>query len=302
MNQTKPITVNHFDSRSCQQCQQVLADVPLILSKDLGGNGVKFDYYQSDAAEAFTHVHEHHVIGLILSKIRSERKIDNIYHHESVNPGSVVAIPARAEHWSAWDSPSKFAVLSIQPQALRKIAPETVNPDKIELLPAFAKPKPDALIASIGNSIKQQLQTDPDGCDFYVEHLKNALLAHLLKNYCAIEHPLKSIGNGLSPYKLKQAIEYINDNLDCKISLKDIANLVDISQYYFCHLFQNSTGVSPYKYVIQQRVAKAKDLIKNSKLSLVDIAGECGFSSQSQMTQHFRKCVGVTPKVYRDKL
>lgn len=299
MSQTKPIKISHFNSRARQQ---VLANVPLILSKELGGNKIKFDYYQCDAAEALTHVHEYHVMGLILSEIRSERRIDNIYHHESVNPGSVVVIPAQAEHWSAWDNLGKFAVFSIQPQALREIAPETVNPDKIKLLPTFAKSEPDALIASIGNSIKQQLQTDPDGCDFYVEHLKNALLAHLLKNYCTIEHSLKSIGDGLPPYKLKQTIEYINDNLERQIKLNDIAELIDISQYYFCRLFHNSTGVSPYKYVIQQRVARAKDLIKNSKLPLVDIAYECGFSSQSQMTQHFRKCVGVTPRVYRNRL
>ena len=71
---------------------------------------------------------------------------------------------------------------------------------------------------------------------------------------------------------------------------------------YFCRMFSASTGISPYQYVLKQRVAKTKDLLKNSKLPLADIAYECGFSSQSQMTQHFRKQVGVTPKVYRNKL
>ncbi|MEO1672235.1 MAG: AraC family transcriptional regulator, partial [Cyanobacteria bacterium J06631_2] len=81
-----------------------------------------------------------------------------------------------------------------------------------------------------------------------------------------------------------------------------VARLIDVSQYYFCRSFRTSMGVSPYKYVIQQRIAKAKNLIASSKLPLAEIAYDCGFSSQSQMTQHFRKCVGVTPKVYRNQL
>lgn len=105
---------------------------------------------------------------------------------------------------------------------------------------------------------------------------------------------------GLSKYKLKQAIDYIDTHLDENIKVFDLANLANISQYYFCHLFKQSTGISPYQYIIQQRVAKAKKLLKQRKLSLVEVALECGFSSQSQMTQHFRRCVGLTPNVYRN--
>ena len=230
MNQTKPIKVSYFDSRSRSL---ILSNAPLLSSKDLDWNGIKFDYYQYDAVELPTHIHQHHVVCFVLDKIQPERKLDNIHQHESINPGSTIIVPARVEHWSAWKIPGKFALFSIQPQALRDIAPETVNPDKIELLPTFAKPEPDRVIAGIGMGIKQQLETDPDGCDFYVEHLKNALLAHLLQNYCTVEHLLKSIGTGLPPYKLRQAIEYINDNLDRKIQLNDVAKLVNISQDYF---------------------------------------------------------------------
>ena len=299
MNQTKPIKVNHFDSQSRSQ---ILSREPLLSSKDLGWQGIKFDYYQYDSNESPTHTTEHHVLCLIIDKVESERKLGGVYHKEKQNFGSAVIIPAKVEHWTAWKSTGRFIIFSFTPQALAKIAPETINPDNIELLPTFAKPKPDNLVASISIAIQQQLETDPNGCDFYIEHLNNALLAHLLENYCTVEHSLKNFSGGLPRYKLVQAIEYINDNLDQQIKLTDIARLLDISQYYFCRLFHDSTGVSPYRYVIQQRVAKAKDLINHSKLTLADISYECGFSSQSQMTQHFRKCVGVTPKVYRDRL
>ena len=299
MKQTKLIKVNHFNSRSRSQ---ILSRKPLLSSKNLGWQGIKFDYYQHDPNESPTHTTEHHVLCLVIDKVESERKLNGVYQRENQNCGSVIIVPAKVEHWTAWKSTGKFILFSFSPEILSRIAPETIDADKIELLPTFAKPEPDRVVMGIAMGIKQQLENNPHGGSFYVEHLQNALFAHLLKNYCTVKHSLKNIGDGLPPYKLKQAINYINDNLDRQIKLNDIAELVDISQYYFCRLFNESTGVSPYKYVIQQRVAKAKNLIKNSRLTLADISYECGFSSQSQMTQHFRKCVGVTPKVYRNRL
>ena len=299
MNAVEPTKVSYFNARSRQK---VLPNAPLLSTENLALEGIKFDYYSYDAYELPIHTHQHHVICLVLDKIKPERKLNSVYRQETANPGSVLVVPSQAEHWSAWKQSGRFVLLSIQPQVLDKFAPESISSDKIELIPAFAKPEPDPLVASIGVSIKKQLEHEACGCEFYLEHLFNALLAHTIKNYCSTTPLLREFVGGLSEYKLKQAIEYINDNLDKSIKVTDIAKLVDISQYYFCRLFHDSTGVTPYQYVIRQRVTKTKDLLKNSKLSLAHIALECGFSSQSQMTQHFRKSVGVTPKVYRNKL
>ncbi|MEO1672234.1 MAG: AraC family transcriptional regulator [Cyanobacteria bacterium J06631_2] len=299
MNQAKSPILSHFDP---QMRQQILSDEPLISSLGLGWQDFNFDYYQMGTYETPTYIAENHAVSIVLNETQTERRLDDIYRLEKQDFGSIAVIPACIEHRIAWQPTTKFILLSIQPQALRQIAPESVDPDKIELLPTFATAKPDRVITGIAMGIKQQLETNPGDCDFYVEHLKNALLAHLIKKYCTITPVFKEYTWGLSPYKLKQAVEYINDNLEQQVKLKDVAKLIDISQYYFCRSFRTSMGVSPYQYVIQQRVAKAKELIKGSQLPLADIAYSCGFSSQSQMTQHFRKCVGVTPKVYRDRL
>ena len=103
----------------------------------------------------------------------------------------------------------------------------------------------------------------------------------------------------LRPYRLSQAIDYINDHLDDEIKLANLAAVVGISQYYFCQLFKQSMGVAPYQYVIQQRVERAKDLLRQKKVAIADIALECGFANQSHFTKHFRKVTGTTPKAYR---
>ena len=294
MNSNKPVTVNYFD---CKSRSQIFFHEPILSTKHLKLQGINVDYYHYDAYETPTHVTDHHVVCLMLSKIQPERKLGGVYQQEQVDFGSVAVMPAKVEHWAAWKTPAEFAIFSIQPETLAKITPKTV-----ELMPTFGNLKPDRLLASIGITIKQHLENDPDGCNFYIEHLMNALSAHLVQKYCNTRYPFKEYTGGLPSYKLKQSLEYINDNLEEPIKLSDIAKLVNTSQFYFCRLFRESIGISPYQYVLQQRIKKARNLIENSSLSLIDIAYESGFSSQSQMTHHFRKSVGVTPKVYRNKL
>ena len=91
------------------------------------------------------------------------------------------------------------------------------------------------------------------------------------------------------------------DRLTENITLQEISKEVGLSRCYFVQMFKQSTGIAPYQYIIQQRVEKAKQLLKQD-LPLVEVALECGFSSQSSLNRTFRKCVGTTPKGYRQKL
>lgn len=296
-NSARPLLVNLTvpNSRS-----QLKGRAPLISSQKLGWKDVNFSYYRYGNCEIPTHIFEHHAVGLILNRGKVERKLDGIYKMESTNVGSVAVIPTDVEHWSAWKGIGRFAMFSIAPQALAQVEPETADPDRIELIPTFATQKPDRLIHGIGLAIQDYLINNPDSYSIYIEHLNNALTAHLLQNYCNIKPTFREYSGGLASHKLKLATDYINDNLGHNIKLIDLANLLDLSQYYFSHLFRESTGLSPYRYIIRQRVEKAKRLLKHSNLPIVDIAQSCGFNSQSQMTQHFRKQTGMTPKKYRD--
>jgi AraC family transcriptional regulator len=60
-------------------------------------------------------------------------------------------------------------------------------------------------------------------------------------------------------------------------------------------------GISPHQYLLQQRVERAKQLLKQRNLSIVDIAFQCGFNSQSHFTRCFRKWTGITPKAYQQE-
>lgn len=265
----------------------------------LPGRG--FVHISHPSCEYPLHFYLQHSIFIYLQpEYISLRKIGDALQTENISFGDMAIIPAHIHHWERIESAvSEIIILTIEPDILTRIAREKINTDLIKLLPSFAQP--NLLIQSIALDLKAEFDSGKYD-QRYAESLFNALLMHLLRDYCHKETRFEQTSKGLPSHKLKQALQYIHHNLDGNIKIKDIATLLGISQYYFCRLFRESTGIAPYRYVIQQRVFKAKVLIKEDDLSLSDIAVECGFSSQSQMTQHFRKVEGVTPKVYRNRL
>ena len=104
---------------------------------------------------------------------------------------------------------------------------------------------------------------------------------------------------GLTDAQLQQAIDYIHTHLDQELTLEQIAAVINISPTYFASLFKRTTGISPHQYVIRQRVKRAKIMLVKTDLAIADIALQVGFSSQSHLTQQFKRFTGVTPKQVR---
>lgn len=129
--------------------------------------------------------------------------------------------------------------------------------------------------------------------------MSTALAAHLLLHYATRKHKLRVYEDGLPKDKLKESIDYMNTHLGENLSLKDLAATLHISQYHFCRLFKQSTGVSPHRYLMQQRLDRAKQLLKRTDLNVTDIAVECGFAHQGHLTRCLRRCTGVSPIQFR---
>lgn len=105
--------------------------------------------------------------------------------------------------------------------------------------------------------------------------------------------------NLLSDQALEDIQTYIDDNLEHSIVLEQLAKLCDMSVYNFSKAFKSKTGSSPYKYVTNRRISKACELLCATDNAIADVAYKVGFSSQSHMTELFRKTLGTTPARYR---
>jgi AraC family transcriptional regulator len=103
----------------------------------------------------------------------------------------------------------------------------------------------------------------------------------------------------LTQAQLQRSLDYIHTHLDRELSLTELAEVINISPTYFASLFKQAIDISPHQYVIQQRVERAKLMLLKTDLAIADIALQVGFSSQSHLTQQFKRFTGMTPKQAR---
>ena len=134
----------------------------------------------------------------------------------------------------------------------------------------------------------------------YEEALINALFYEILHKILIISEgiAIQSIRNDIKTVAL-EAYEYINENLSSDCSLKTVAEAVNASPNYLQTVFTQSFGVSPYKYTIIKRIEKAKKMITIGDKSMLEIALDTGFCSQSHFNRIFKSQTGKTPSQYR---
>src|SRR5580704_7185682 len=104
---------------------------------------------------------------------------------------------------------------------------------------------------------------------------------------------------GLSPARTHRICEYINSNLDQNISLEALAEMAGLSTHHFARAFKQTVGLPPHGYVLQRRIEHAQQMLRNTDLSMSEIALSAGFSDQSHLARHFRRITGRSPSVVR---
>jgi AraC family transcriptional regulator len=138
-----------------------------------------------------------------------------------------------------------------------------------------------------------------EACDqIFGESITMALLASILAS--AKKSPAREPVNGLLPWQLRLAKEYIEDNFNRNIGLEELANLTGLSRSWFARGFRGSTGIAPYSFILQIRVRRAKELLFDHNTPIATIATRVGFADQSHFTKIFRRYAGVTPRDWRE--
>lgn len=209
-------------------------------------------------------------------------------------------VPAGTPSEFAWSDAYFGACFDISPQALHKTAIETecIKADEIELKPVVLAR--DAQITRLTRCLLHEIRQGGPGGKIYAESIKTCFNLHLLRHYCTYTAKVKDYAGGLAPYCLREVLEYIDNNLTSDdLSLSGMAQVTNLSNYYFSRQFKRSTGLAPYQYVTQQRIDRAKRLLKQRQLAISEIALRCGFSNQSHLSRVFKRSVGTTPKRYQ---
>jgi len=145
----------------------------------------------------------------------------------------------------------------------------------------------------------EELRYKQSGYEYMVENLSLLIGGSMIRQ---IKHNLSS-----GPYKalksnkedIKTVIDYMNENYTAGVSCTELASLIKMDKFGFIRSFKSQTNKTPYEYLLDLKIEKAKKMLKANDYSITEISMQCGFSSHSHFTSTFKKKTGISPTEYR---
>src|SRR5215813_3576529 len=211
-------------------------------------------------------------------------------HHGTAVHGDIDIIPSGTP--SVWEMKNRDTVLNMAAESF------DLDPAQVEIRNRFQAR--DSQLENIGWVLKAEMESGYPSGRLYVESLAVAVAARLVGCHSSKSQEPARLNGQLSDRRLRQVLAYIESNLGQDISLGDIAGVAGLSVSHFKGLFRQSVGVPVHQYVIRRRLERATSLLRESRLSISQIALETGFAHQSHLAHHMRRLLGVTPKAFRE--
>jgi AraC family transcriptional regulator len=267
-------------------------------STDSIANGVAIELYRGAPGDGPENMSDKHILTMGSkrpSRFELGRNVNRKISYVK-QPGSLSVVPAGMCPGMRAETEFDLVVCALDPALVSALDSELERRPEGEL----------RLHANFQDRATQQLMTlliadaNEDTTErLYTESLTQALAVRMLFLGRSIP-PLSNNGGtyGLPRHVLRRIIERMRC-FSCDLSLQALANESGYSRVHFVRMFRAATGYSPHNYLLNLRLERARELLRNPSLSLIDIALDCGFSSHSHMSRLFHKSLGVTPSAYR---
>lgn len=263
---------------------------PMHCSKDIVGGTLSAALWQHSPKTRRFEGHECHILALSL---RGDAHLEQIANGRSVwrgaAPGSIVLL--RSAEYSDWLLDGSFEMLHVYLDSSR--IPDGFGSAILD------RPFRDPVLTQLGQAAAMALR-DTDGENRYVAPLLETMQQCLIDRYFTQDRtPDFSHCGGLVGFAQRKVEGYIQDHLSSDIAVDQLANLIGLSTGHFTRAFRSSYGVSPHQFIIEKRIARATAMLRQSSMSITEIAQATGFSSASHFGAQFRKRLGISPVAFR---
>lgn len=214
-------------------------------------------------------------------------------------PGDLELRPPESRYCARYLSPMDVSIIALEEDLLEEMIGERYAQAPETLRRLGERPFRSNLIASLLHRLDTEIFLGSPAGALYTDSLLQAIAEELWRFGVESEPAQPAEKSDLSQKTLRALNHFIDECSDAKIELASLAGIADMPMLRFSREFKSFTGATPYRYVLDRRIAKARSMIESSSLSLAEIAFRCGFSSQSHMTDVFSAKLGATPGAIR---
>lgn len=239
------------------------------------------------------------LIHVFTGPVRHEWHVDGRLHRVNSGSGSVLIVPngleASVQVWRT--RPDTQWILELDPATLEQRIAESLGGSRLELVPHFDVT--DSQLLRLLQTLHADVVSGSPAGSLFGETIGAALALHLAQHYSTMSQATRNLAGGIAEGPLRRVLEYIQANLEGDLHLPELAEIADLSTFHFAKLFKRSTGCSPHQFVLQRRLERAKELLRNPHISLSEVSLRAGFADQSHLSNVFRRFVGLTPARFR---
>lgn len=239
---------------------------------------------------------EHVVMTYLGAPQRIEARYDRRILRSSTRRGAITLIPAG--HSAMWDIHGALDVIHayIPVVRLAEVAAERGHRGT-DLRPRVGQEDGELahLLSMLGRCLDRTRNADP----LFADQIADLICLHLLNgDHAALGAPARFRG-GLSPTQLMRVTEFLAGSLAEPVTLQELAALVGLSRTHFCTAFKASTGMQPYAWRIAHRMARARDLLATTRMTVAEVAMAVGYDDPAYFSRLFRNHAGMPPMRYR---
>ncbi len=244
--------------------------------------------------------HEHSTFCLHMQTsgpVQMEWWSEGKYGKESPGQGSLIFLTPGTRDRLRWNRSSNRVVVSIDESYLLRAAQDLGRKNHLGFENRWIFQ--DRQLLLLLSEMQREMETGWETGALYGDHLGMSLSIALVQKYGRDVSIAPLARGGISKVRLERVLEYIAANGHLDLKLDDLAKVAEMSRFHFARLFRVGMGVTPHRYLMDQRLQQAKTLLRLDTRSVSEVAIETGFANAGHFARAFRRHVGVSPTEWK---